>query len=269
MPFSTAEIASFTAMLALLCFLAYRIRALDGPGTLAGGIVGWVIFYVGGLKWFIVLIFFFLASSLLTRYRYNEKRSIGCAQDKEGARGWRNVLANGGVALVFSLNEFAFGGDIYAAAFLGSVAAAFADTLGTEVGLLSKSLPRHILSPFRKAIPGESGAVSVLGLFASLTGAISVGCLSIVTGLVGKSPFSLVFAVLVGGFGGAIFDSLLGSTIQGAGECTVCGKQTESLNHHGKTTRHLWGIRLFENNVVNFVSTALGAVITASIFTIL
>jgi uncharacterized protein (TIGR00297 family) len=269
LPFSTVEIASFTVILAVLCFLAYRIRALDRAGTITGGLVGWVTFYVGGLQWFIALIFFFLVSSILTKYRYDEKRSLGYAQDKKGARGWRNVLANGGISLVFALNELVIGGDIYTVAFLGSVAAAFSDTLGTEVGLLSKSDPRHILPPFRKAVPGESGAVSALGLIASFAGAISVGILSVAMGLTSGSPFSLVFAVMVGGFAGAIFDSVLGLTVQGGGECVVCGKQTESLNHHGKPTRHLKGIRVFENNIVNFVSTALGAVVTASIFAIL
>lgn len=269
MPFSAVEIAFFTVILAVLCFLAYRIRALDRAGTVAGGVVGWIVFYVGGLQWFIALIFFFLVSSLLTKYRYGEKRSLGCAQEKEGARGWRNVFANGGISLVFALNELVIGGDIYTVAFLGSVAAAFADTLGTEVGLLSKSEPRHILPPFGKAIPGESGAVSALGLIASFTGAISVGILSVAMGLISENPFSLVFAVMVGGFTGAIFDSILGSTVQGMGQCVVCGKQTESLNHHGKPTRHLKGIRVFENNIVNFVSTALGAVVTATIFAIL
>lgn len=263
------EVAVFLPVLIALTLLAHRLRYLDGAGAVLASIVGMLVYYAGGLRWFAVLVFFFLVSSLLTKYRYAEKRSLGIVQEKDGIRGWRNVLANGCFASLFSINELFLGGDVYTVAFLGAISAAFADTLGTEVGLLSKSEPRSIIPPFRRAIRGESGAVSALGLLAGFAGALSCGLLAVFLGLVSENPLLVVSIVMVGGFAGSTFDSLLGSTVQGAGECVVCGKRTELLNHHGKPTKRVKGIRLFENNMVNLMATAFGSAVTLALFLIL
>lgn len=264
-----AEAAIFLPILTAALLLAYRVRSLDGSGVLVAIVVGLVSYYAGGWTWFGALIFFFLVSSLLTKYRYVEKHSLGYAQEKGGARGWRNVLANGGIALFLSFNEVIYGGDIFSAGFFGAVAAAFADTLGTEVGLLSKSAPRYMIPPFRAATRGESGAVSGLGLLAGLAGALSFGILAAFMGVTLKNPIVTVFAILAGGFAGTLFDSLLGSALQASGKCVVCGKKTEYLSHHGKPIKLLKGIRFFENNAVNFVSTAFGAFVSVVIFLLL
>jgi uncharacterized membrane protein len=73
-------------------------------------------------------------------------------------------------------------------------------------------------------------------------------------------------AVVSGAFLGMNFDSLLGASVQGRNKCRVCGKQTEELMHHGERTISESGIRYFENNVVNLVSTVAAAVISAVIF---
>jgi len=263
------EAAVFLPILVVLSLMAYRLRFLDGSGAISASIVGLLIYYGGGLSWFATLVFFFVVSSLLTKYRYSEKRSIGIVQEKYGARGWTNVLANGCFASLFAVSELALGGDIYTIAFLGTIASAFADTLGTEVGLLSKGEPRSVTPPFRKLIRGQSGAVSGLGLFAGFAGSLSCGILAAFLGFVNKNPLNVIAIVFAGGVAGSTFDSLLGSTVQGSGECVVCGRVTEMLVHHDKPTRHMKGIRFIDNNIVNLIATGFGAVVSLALFLIL
>ena len=266
LPFSTTEVVLFLPTLIVLTLLAYRIRFLDASGAVSASVVGLLIYYGGGVRWFGTLVFFFVVSSLVTKYRYSEKRNMGMVQEKGGARGWTNVLANGGFASFFALNELAYGGDYYTVAFLGAISTAFADTLGTEVGLLSKSEPRSIIPPFRKLVRGQSGAVSSLGLLAGFLGALSFGVLAAILGLLNQNSLLIILIVLAGGVAGSTLDSFLGSTIQGSGECVVCGKRTETLVHHDKPTKHMKGIRLFENNVVNLISTGFGAAVSLALF---
>ena len=266
LPFSTTEVALFLPTLIVLTLLAYRIRFLDASGAVSASVVGLLIYYGGGVRWFGTLVFFFVVSSLVTKYRYSEKRNMGIVQEKGGARGWTNVLANGGFASFFALNELAYGGDYYTVAFLGAISTAFADTLGTEVGLLSKNEPRSILPPFRRLARGQSGAVSSLGLLAGFLGALSFGVLAAILGLLNQNSLLIILIVLAGGVAGSTLDSFLGSTIQGSGECVVCGKRTETLVHHDKPTKHMKGIRLFENNVVNLISTGFGAAVSLALF---
>jgi uncharacterized protein (TIGR00297 family) len=262
------EISLFIPILIVLTLLAYRLRFLDASGAVSASVVGLLIYYGGGLGWFSTLVFFFVVSSLLTKYRYHEKRSMGIVQEKYGARGWANVFANGGFASFFAISELVYGGNFYTVAYLGTISTAFADTLGTEIGLLSKSEPRSIMPPFRKLVRGQSGAVSGLGLLASFLGSLSCGVLAIFLELVAKDPLSIIVIVFVGGFAGSTFDSILGATVQGSGECVVCGKRTEMLVHHDKPTRHVRGLRFFENNVVNLISTGFGAAVSLALFLI-
>lgn len=268
LPFSTAEIALFIPILIVLTLLAYKLRFLDASGAVSASVVGLLIYYGGGLGWFITLVFFFVVSSLLTKYRHDEKRSMGIVQEKYGARGWTNVLANGGFASFFAIIELVYGGDFYTAAYLGTISTAFADTLGTEIGLLSKSEPRSIMPPFRRLVRGQSGAVSSLGLLAGFLGSLSCGVLAAFLGLANSDPLRVIAIVFAGGAVGSTVDSFLGATIQGSGECVICGKRTEMLVHHDKPTKHVRGLRFFENNVVNLISTGFGAAVSLALFLI-
>ena len=65
------------------------------------------------------------------------------------------------------------------------------------------------------------------------------------------------------GFGGALFDSLLGATVQGIYRCPSCEKETERYPQHtcGDTTVHIRGWRWLNNDLVNFAASVFGAVV--------
>ena len=104
----------------------------------------------------------------------------------------------------------------------------------------------------KKCTPGISGGVSVLGLFASLVAAAIISAISLCFSFV-----TIIDAAIItlAAFLGALFDSFLGSLLQVKYKCTVCGSIIEREEHCGKPTKKHRGIRIINNNVVNFLGT--------------
>lgn len=261
-------------LIIVLGALAVRTRAMDFGGFVAGFFVGMVVLVGGGWTWFALVLVFFVLAAPFTRFKYEYKRSLGVAQEKGGARGWPNTIANGGAAAVFAALEnyasaFGHGGSLYAVAFLGAVAAATADTLATEIGLLSKTPPRLIVHLKKIVLAGTSGGITLLGEFTTLLSSLLIGLLAAILRIVPVDPVTVVTVATLGGFTGSLVDSVLGATVQGVFRCEVCGSVTESFRHHGKPALHLRGIRFLDNNGVNFLGTMIGSFIALAAFVML
>ena len=253
--------------------LAVKAKAIDISGALVGGAISFIAFLAGGAQWLVIIVTFFLVSSLLTRYRYEYKRKMGSAQGKSGVRSWPNTIANGGVAATAATLELYFHADILAIAYLGSIAAAMSDTLATEVGLLSRTMPRLITHPERTVRPGTSGGVSPLGEGAALISAFIIGMMGFLLTVIGKLNLDtflvLVPSVLAGGILGTLIDSLVGAKIEGIRECVVCKENTEERIHHDRPTVLTQGSKYVDNNVVNFIGILAGAMISIVLFLLL
>ncbi len=252
----TAAVEFFVVVAVALA--AVLLNAIDRRGFLASAAVGFSIIYGGGLPWFVIVAVFFTLGVAFTLYKYGYKKKLGSAQEKGGARNWPNILANGGVASAIAVYNLVNPTPALTALFLGAVSTSAADTVATELGLLSKSKPRLITHP-AKAVPhGTSGGVSLLGILGALFASIVIGLMALFLGLF-PAPLEVITLCLVGGFFGATVDSVLGATVQGRGFCPVCLKPTEALRHCGEATRTTGGFRYLENNVVNLLATFAGA----------
>ncbi len=252
-----AVVVEFFVVIAV-ALAAILLNTLDGRGFIASVVVGLTIVYGGGLPWFVIVAVFFVLGVVFTLYKYGYKRKLGSAQEKGGARNWPNILANGGAASVVALFNFFNPSPVTAALFLGAVSTSAADTAATELGLLSHSRPQLVTNLTKSVTPGTSGGVSFLGLLGSVLASVVIGLMALFLGLL---PYGLsVMAVCaVGGIAGAMFDSILGATIQRQGYCVVCSKPSEALKHCGEATRVTRGVWFIENNVVNLIATAVGA----------
>jgi uncharacterized protein (TIGR00297 family) len=240
---------------AVVALFAYRARALTVGGAIAAFAVGAIVFGRGGWAAAAVLFAFFLPSTILSRVGADRKRAL--AQDRRHcARSAWQVLANGGVAVLFTLAAPRAGAP-FAAAFAGAFAAASADTWGTELGMLSRRSPVSILT-LRPLRAGLSGGVTALGLAASLGGAL---CVALVAALARVAPFG---AVAFGGIAGAILDSALGASLQALRWCPACSCECETRRHHcGNATTLRRGASFLENDGVNFVATLCGALVAS------
>jgi len=180
--------------------------------------------------------------------------------EKGNERDAFQVLANGGVFAGGALVATATGGPAWAAAALGALAAATADTWATEVGTVAGGSPRSVIS-FKPLPAGTSGGVTVSGTLASIVGA---ACIAGVSYFMGVNR--ALAAVFVGGVVGSLTDSLLGATIQERRWCDACSEATERRTHYcGRATRVVGGVPGARNDVVNVVCTLVGAGVAAII----
>lgn len=142
------------------------------------------------------------------------------------------------------------------------IAAATADTWATELGIFSATNPRNILTG-EELTKGISGGVSKNGLIAGISGSLIVasifwGFLSIVS--VHVYPFRYFWVVFIAGVINLLLDSCLG-VFQANYQCTVCGLETENLIHHQLPTKKISGFSLFNNELVDFISITLTALL--------
>ncbi len=251
-------VAEFFVVIAVT-LAAVLLSTIDARGFLASAAVGFAVMYGGGLHWFIIVAVFFILGVAFTLYKYGYKRQIGGAQGKGGARNWPHILANGGLASVAALWNLLAPNGALAAVFLGAISASAADTVATELGLLSHSRPRLVTHPSKEVEPGTSGGVTRLGFVGAAFAALVIGFLAVLLGIL-PDPYLIVPLCLAGGFVGALVDSLIGATLQRRGVCVVCKKQTEALRHCGERTRATGGVAFLENNLVNVLATVVGAV---------
>ncbi len=246
--------------------LAFRRRALSSSGALAAAAVGTVIYAGGGGVWFAALGAFFVTSTLLGRVGAAAKERTKREFDKGDTRDAWQVLANGGVAAVAALAMLVAPDARWLYAFVGALATANGDTWATELGILARGEPRSIVTG-RRVPRGTSGAVSALGLFATVAGALVVAAVACVGA---GRPWRLLLAGVVAGTAGALVDSLLGATVQEAFFCRGCARECESARHHcGAEAERRRGVVGFGNDLVNFAATLAGAVVGAALYAIL
>ncbi|MBU2617419.1 MAG: DUF92 domain-containing protein, partial [Euryarchaeota archaeon] len=110
-------------------YVSYKVNIADIPGALSGVLLGVLIIVFSDIRWFVILLAFFILGGVFTRYKYGYKQSLGIAQAEGGARGYRNVFGNGLVALILAVAEGVFGYHIFMMGYLGAIATATGDTL--------------------------------------------------------------------------------------------------------------------------------------------
>ncbi len=255
----------------ILGVISFRFKFVDDSGLAAAFLIGILIFVLppDGWKWFIVVLIFHGVAAQFTKYKYAMKRRMGFAQEKGGARAWQNIVANGGVAALFAVGEGLSHSNLLALGFIGAVSTATADTLATEIGLLSRSPPRLLTDLRRRVAPGTSGGVSPMGELATLLGAALIGLTTSFLGLGNIDGYGLtrlLFVAVISGFVGCTVDSLIGATVQGMFRCKKCDNITENKKHCGIATIPIRGSGLIDNNMVNFIATATGALFAVTMF---
>jgi uncharacterized protein (TIGR00297 family) len=245
---------------ALIATLAWKAGALNRSGALAAFLTGGLIFGSGGLSWAVLLLTFFISSSLLSRLFARRKASLDEKYAKGSRRDWGQVLANGGLGALLALFHALLPGQEWVwIAFIGAMAAVNADTWATEIGAFSRTPPRLITSG-AQVEPGTSGGVTLLGYCAVLGGAGLIGLAAVLTAPAAAS-LSWILLAAAAGLAGSTVDSLLGATLQSIYYCPSCRKETERHPHHtcGANTNHLRGWRWLNNDWVNFICSLVGA----------
>ncbi|PIN98441.1 MAG: TIGR00297 family protein [Candidatus Diapherotrites archaeon CG10_big_fil_rev_8_21_14_0_10_31_34] len=203
---SFSEILIILIVMAFFIFISVKKKSFDRKGILIGILIGLITIFlgqlnvVGGLTAFLFIAYFFFIGELGTRYRVkktlkeHEKRSTG------------NVLGNSLAAVIALALNFPIG-------FFAGISAALADTLSSEVGMLSTKKPL-LITTFKEVETGTDGGITVLGCISALIGA---GLIASMHYLLYSSVF-FAGIILLAGLIGTFIDSILGALFERKGK---------------------------------------------------
>ncbi|MGB2868437.1 MAG: DUF92 domain-containing protein, partial [Bacteroidota bacterium] len=260
-PSAMRDYSQFTLGISLGIFMAigsYYARFLAASGAVATFLLASLMFGVGGWKWTIPIVVFFVLSSALSKVGKTRKKSVESYQEKSSTRDYAQVAANGGVAGVLMVLQYLIPSYDFYPLYLGSIAAVTADTWGTEIGILSRQRP-FLITSFKTVEAGTNGGITWIGLGGGIVGAAMI-VLSAWTWI--EIP-SHGFAIAAAGVLASLVDSLLGATVQGEYQCMICGAVTEKKFHCQPDTKGslVKGYSWLNNDAVNLVCGVVGGLL--------
>lgn len=222
-------------------------KCLTNWGVISAWIMGIIIIHCGGVYPFAALALTFI----LTRISDYLKK------DEEESRDIYQVFSNVFTACLSTILFYFTGKEMFLVMYYAVLGESISDTLAYSIGSASKKNNFNPLT-FRKMKKGESGAISLLGLFASFIGGIVIG---LVYYVYSANLYNYIIIILMG-FVGSYADSLMGAYLQGKYTCKKCKKEVESYIHCNGEAKLIKGYRFFNNNVVNLLSNAIVFILT-------
>ncbi len=215
-------------------------KKLTPVAAITGGFLGWFIYAGDGYRGLTLIAAFFILGTVATSWKKKEKSSIRANAGHQSTRTSGQVIANAGIAALAGLLAILFPKwkDLLQLMMAGSLSAAMADTLSSELGMVYGRRTYHILT-WKHDEKGQDGVVSLEGLLIGAAGSLVIGIIYI-TGITGQatspsghSRITLFLIILLAGTIGNLADSLLGALFERRG--------------------------LLSNNTVNFGNTLTGA----------
>lgn len=242
----------------LLSAAALRKKALTLFATITAVCIVILISFCASYREVVFLAVSYLA--LVVIDALTEKKSQKIVADvhkKHGARTVVQLLANGGAATVAIILYRILKDGAFLYVYVICVIEACADSIASDIGVLSKRPPVSILT-FKRVQTGLSGGVSPLGLSASFAGCVFMAMLSLIC--VGFSIKNFILTAVIPFFG-MILDSVIGASLQVKYKCAKCGKYTERAEHCGEKTVYSEGIPFLDNSAVNLMTNIITGII--------
>ncbi|HIK04938.1 MAG TPA: TIGR00297 family protein [Trichormus sp. M33_DOE_039] len=218
--------------------------------TLAGVLHAWLLGVLiwGTLGWqgYLVVVFYFLVGSGVTRIGLAQKEAEGIAEKRSGARGPENVW---GSALTAALCAVGFGlidagvvlpnfqslipnpQSLLLLGYVASFSTKLSDTCASEVGK-AYGKRTFLITTLQPVARGTEGAVSLEGTLAGVVASVAIAILGWGVSLV--SPMGILWCVLAA-FIATNLESVIGATLQ---------------------AKYTW----LTNEVVNIFNTLIGAI---------
>jgi len=216
------------AIIAIAVLCVKKRKLTPGGGVMAAA-VALLVAAGTGYGGLLLLGAFFIMGITATSHKKHLKIFPGENHPEQRTAG--QVFANGGVAAIMALLALISPDidDMYQMMLAASLAAATADTLSSELGMVYGRNFYNILT-FKKEARGLDGVVSLEG---TLLGAAGAGILALLYGICFGIDETVWF-VAIAGIAGNLADSLLGATLE---------------------RKHIIG-----NDTVNFGNTLFGAI---------
>ncbi|KAI5815376.1 integral membrane protein DUF92-domain-containing protein [Pyronema omphalodes] len=224
----------FFPALALLVVRAIQRNSLTPAGILAAIVTAGIHGYHPSALPFTLLITFYTLGTVATKIKHDVKSrlTISSTGASSTARNATQVFANSIVATALTAAHIYTGEEVYLIGVITNYAATTADTLSSELGILSTSQP-ILITTLRRCPPGTNGGISLFGLVAGAAGAGIIGVVSSLLlrlpllplpaenpltpgghALATSSALGFTLFITITGTLGSLLDSLLGAIAQ-------------------------------------------------------
>lgn len=232
---------ALNSMLAAIAWVAPK-KLLTPAGLLHAWFLGVLIWGTLGWQGYVVVMFYFLVGSGITRVGMAQKEAEGIAEKRSGARGPENVWGSALVGTLCALGVFLipllspsnnspFGISLLLLGYVASFSTKLSDTSASEVGKAYGK--RTFLITTLQAVPrGTEGAVSLEG---TLAGIVASAAIALVGWSVGLIDLIGVGLCIIAAFIATNLESVIGATLQ---------------------SKFDW----LTNEVVNILNTLIGAI---------
>ena len=222
-----------TVLFAIAWFAPKKL--LTPAGLFHAWVLGVLIWGTLGGQGYLVVMFYFLAGSAVTRIGMAEKEAAGIAEKRSGARGPENVWGSALTGALCALGTL-FVGTPYRSllllAYVASFATKLSDTCGSEVGK-AYGKRTYLITTLQPVARGTEGAVSLEGTLAGIVGSVAIAFVGWGVGLIDLT--GVAFCV-ISAFIATNLESVIGATLQ---------------------SKFDW----MTNEVVNGINTLIGAIV--------
>ncbi len=195
-----------------ISLLALKLRVADESGLMSATLVGTILILFTDIRFFTLILLFYIIGSISSRYKYSSKEVLGLA---EYGRGYANVFGNSLAPLFFALQYSVTKNEFFLLAFVSSVATALGDTMASEIGKTAKNV--YLITNFKRVKAGTSGGISLIGEVSAIIGALII---SISGFLLKMINLYQVVIVTLSAFIAIHVDSVLGATLEERGYLT-------------------------------------------------
>lgn len=253
----------------LVGILSYKRGSVSASGLIALLCISALFIALNKMALLFILFYMFASSSLLSHYKKSSKKEFDQIVAKTGPRDFIQAIANLGIATLLVLVHHFAEEDALIAAIIGSVAAANADSWASEIGGISKRTP-FLITTYKPVQKGISGGITLPGTLGGIMGSLFIVGAAIAT-MQPISPFKgnlplLFWASLLAGILGFLADSYLGAIFQ----ALYRNENNQQLTENSQGNVHLIkGKRWMNNDMVNFITTFIGAGIAGGIYYLL
>lgn len=185
--------------------------------TVMGYLNAWVLGVVvwGCLQWqgYLVVMFYFLVGSAITKVGIKQKMAEGIAEKREGVRSVENVWGSALVAFICALGYYfsdVDGQDYFLIAYVASFATKLSDTTASEIGK-AYGKRTFLITTLQPVARGTEGAVSLEGTLAGIIASGAIALLGYITNLI--NPVGIIICIICA-FIATNLESVIGATLQ-------------------------------------------------------
>jgi uncharacterized protein (TIGR00297 family) len=204
----------------LLLAIAWIVpkKLLTPAGLFHAWVLGVLIWGTLGWQGYVVVMFYFLVGSAVTRLGMAQKEAAGIAEKRSGARGPENVWGSAltgtlcamGTLIISALRGNQFIVSLLLLGYVASFSTKLSDTCASEVGKAYGK--RTFLITNLQPVPrGTEGAVSLEG---TLAGVVASGAIAFVGWGVGLIDLLGVLLCIMAAFIATNLESVIGATLQ-------------------------------------------------------